>query len=168
MKNKKSIAMAMAAVSTLGAVAPAFADNVESRILVGNESVDVRLASGYTLKTVEGKTVVAKTSTAGLKYAQSIKDKYGFKLEVVEESTFMFEKVKSGEAAACFEDYPVLKYMVKTGQLNFDIPCGKESPAYYGFAVLKGENKELLKKFNKGLANLKKNGEYDKIVAKYE
>ena len=26
MKNKKSIAMAMAAVSTLGAVAPAFAD----------------------------------------------------------------------------------------------------------------------------------------------
>ena len=35
MKNKKSIAMAMAAVSTLGAVAPAFADNVESRILVG-------------------------------------------------------------------------------------------------------------------------------------
>ena len=100
--------------------------------------------------------------------AQSIKDKYGFKLEVVEESTFMFEKVKSGEAAACFEDYPVLKYMVKTGQLNFDIPCGKESPAYYGFAVLKGENQELLKKFNKGLANLKKNGEYDKIVAKYE
>lgn len=117
---------------------------------------------------LKGKTVVAKTSTAGLKYAQSIKDKYGFKLEVVEESTFMFEKVKSGEAAACFEDYPVLKYMVKTGQLNFDIPCGKESPAYYSFAVLKGENKELLKKFNKGLANLKKNGEYDKIVAKYE
>ena len=117
---------------------------------------------------LKGKTVVAKTSTAGLKYAQSIKDKYGFKLEVVEESTFMFEKVKSGEAAACFEDYPVLKYMVKTGQLNFDIPCGKESPANYGFAVLKGENKELLKKFNKGLAKLKKNGEYDKIVAKYE
>ena len=58
--------------------------------------------------------------------------------------------------------------MVKTGQLNFDIPCGKESPASYGFAVLKGENQELLKKFNKGLANLKKNGEYDKIVAKYE
>lgn len=117
---------------------------------------------------LKGKTVVAKTSTAGLKYAQSIKDKYGFKLEVVEESTFMFEKVKSGEAAACFEDYPVLKYMVKTGQLNFDIPCGKESPANYGFAVLKCENKELLKKFNKGLAKLKKNGEYDKIVAKYE
>ena len=135
----------------------------DGAFLVSREKID-----NFTLNDLKGKTVVAKTSTAGLKYAQSIKDKYGFKLEVVEESTFMFEKVKSGEAAACFEDYPVLKYMVKTGQLNFDIPCGKESPANYGFAVLKGENKELLKKFNKGLANLKKNGEYDKIVAKYE
>ena len=117
---------------------------------------------------LKGKTVVAKTSTAGLQFAESIKDKYGFDLEVVEESTFMFEKVKSGEAVACFEDTPVLKSMIKTGELDFDTPCGNENPAYYGFAVLKGENKTLLKKFNKGLANLKKNGKYDKILAKYE
>ncbi|WP_312067774.1 transporter substrate-binding domain-containing protein, partial [Exiguobacterium sp.] len=37
----------------------------------------------------------------------------------------------------------------------------------YGIAVLKGENKDLLKKINKGLANLKENGEYDKIVDTY-
>lgn len=117
---------------------------------------------------LKGKTVVAKTSTTGLSFAQSIEDKYGFKLEVVEESTLMFEKVKSGEAVACFEDTPVLKYMIKTGQLDFKTPCDNESPANYGFAVLKGENSELLEKFNTGLKNLKDSGEYDKILAEYE
>ena len=37
----------------------------------------------------------------------------------------------------------------------------------YGFMVKKGENKELLEKFNKGLKTLKENGEYQKIVDKY-
>ena len=81
MKNKKSIAMAMAAVSTLGAVAPAFADNVESRILVGNESVDVRLASGYTLKTVEGETVVAREKIYNYNGAPNDRSKHTLKNE---------------------------------------------------------------------------------------
>lgn len=117
---------------------------------------------------LKGKTVVAKTSTAGLSFAQSIHKKYGFKIRVVEESSLMFQTVKSGEAVACFEDTPVLKYMIGQGQLNFKMPTKSENPSYYGFAVSKGKNKTLLSKFNKGLANLKKSGEYKKILAKYE
>ena len=37
----------------------------------------------------------------------------------------------------------------------------------YGFVVLKGQNQELLEKFNAGLADLRSNGKYDEIVAKY-
>lgn len=92
---------------------------------------------------LKGKTVVAKTSTSGLAFAQSIKSKYGFKLNVVEESSMMYETVKSGEAVACFEDTPVLKYMIGQGQLNFKLPTKSENPSYYGFAVLKGENATL-------------------------
>ena len=44
MKNKKSIAMAMAAVSTFGAVAPAFANEVAPRAVVNK--VDVALSEG--------------------------------------------------------------------------------------------------------------------------
>jgi polar amino acid transport system substrate-binding protein len=33
--------------------------------------------------------------------------------------------------------------------------------------VNKGTNPELLKKFNDGLANLQKDGSYDKIISKY-
>ncbi len=115
-----------------------------------------------------GKTVVAKTNTTGLAFAESIKDQYGFTLEVVEESTFMFEKVKSGEAVACFEDTPVLKYMIGKGELNFEINTPNENPAYYGFAVMKGENAELLEMFNTALAKFKDNGKYDEILKTYE
>src|SRR5699024_9400232 len=44
MKNKKSIAMAMAAVSTFGAVAPAFANEVTP--LTVENTVDVALSEG--------------------------------------------------------------------------------------------------------------------------
>ena len=37
----------------------------------------------------------------------------------------------------------------------------------YGFAVLKGKNAELLEMFNAGLADIKANGTYDEIIAKY-
>lgn len=53
MKNKKSIAMAMAAVSTFGAVAPAFANEV-----VKPQEVNVRLSSGKVLKQKEDGTKV--------------------------------------------------------------------------------------------------------------
>ena len=50
MKNKKSIAMAMAAVSTFGAVAPAFANGVQT-LAFDEKNIDVMLASGYALNT---------------------------------------------------------------------------------------------------------------------
>lgn len=49
MKNKKNIAMAMAAVSTLGAVAPVFANEIQGRAVIEGDGaeIDARLASGY-------------------------------------------------------------------------------------------------------------------------
>jgi ABC-type amino acid transport substrate-binding protein len=129
--------------------------------------VTIGVAKGSNISSYEdlrGKTVVAKTSTTGLAFAESIQEEYGFKLEVVEESTFMFEKVKSGEAVACFEDEPVLRYMIAIGELDFDLPMEKAYSSQYGFAVLQGENSELLEKFNTGLANIRASGEYDSIL----
>lgn len=81
MKNKKNVAIAMTAVSVLGAVAPTFADTVENRALVGNESVDVRLAGGYTLKTVEGKTVVSREKIYNYNGAPNDRSKHTLKNE---------------------------------------------------------------------------------------
>jgi len=43
----------------------------------------------------------------------------------------------------------------------------KEQVTQYGVAVLKNQNTEFIEAFNRGLATLKANGEYDKIINKY-
>lgn len=48
------------------------------------------------------------------------------------------------------------------------IPEGMESEgAPYGFAIMDTADQELLDMFNAGLANIKANGTYDEILAKY-
>lgn len=78
----------------------------------------------------------------------------------------MYDDVKTGNSAAAFDDFPVLAYGVQQGN-GLKIVTDKEKGGEYGFAVNKGKNKELLDKFNTGLANLKANGEYKKITEKY-
>ena len=37
----------------------------------------------------------------------------------------------------------------------------------YGFAIFNADNQKLVDMFNAGLANIKANGKYDEILAKY-
>ena len=115
---------------------------------------------------LRGKKVSAKIGTSGCKFAESIADKYGFAVVQFEDSASMYQDVLFGNTEACFEDYPVLGYEISRG-LGLTMPMSVEDPTAYGFAVMKGENKELLEMFNKGLANLKASGEYDKILSTY-
>lgn len=119
------------------------------------------------LDDLSGKTVAVKTSTMGAEYAESIKDEYGFTLNYYEGSDQMYQAVTSGADVACFEDYAVIAYAISTGAVNLKMIGDSVNPAYYGFAVQKGKNSELIEMFNKGLANLKENGKYDEILAKY-
>ena len=113
-----------------------------------------------------GKTVVAKTGSEGESYAKSIADQYGFTVKSLDQSATMYESVKSGNAAAVFDDYPVLAYGVAQNNglktVTEKVPGGS-----YGFAVNKGQNPELLATFNTGLAQLKASGEYQQILDKY-
>jgi len=113
-----------------------------------------------------GKRVAVKTGTEGATFAESIKDQYGFTLVYFDESPFMYEEVKSGNSAACFEDFPVMGYGISQGN-GLKIVTGMEKGSSYGFAVLKGKNQDLLKKFDAGLANIKANGTYQAILDKY-
>ena len=118
------------------------------------------------LRDLKGKKVAVKTGTSGADYANSVKDKYGFKVVTFDDSDNMYNDVKNGNSAGCFEDSAVLAYGVKTG-LGLKIATKSTNVGDYGFAVKKGHNKELMKMFNEGLAKLKKNGEYDKIIERY-
>ena len=78
----------------------------------------------------------------------------------------MYEDVKSGNSVACFEDYPVLGYGVSQNN-GLKIVTEMERGSSYGFAVLKGENPELIEMFNAGLKNLRDSGKYQEILDKY-
>jgi polar amino acid transport system substrate-binding protein len=115
-----------------------------------------------------GKNVAVKNGTAGADFADSLKDEYGFTVTVFEDSPTMYQDVILGNSAACVEDTPIMADSIKTGGLALQIPEGMESDgAPYGFAIMNDKNQELLDMFNAGLANIKANGTYDEILAKY-
>lgn len=131
-------------------------------------TIGVRADSGIkSFEDLRGKKVAGKVGTAACRFAESISEKYGFEIVQFEESSTMFQDVVYGNTAACFEDYPILGYEISRG-LDLIIPFKEVAePTFYGFAVMKGENKELLDMFNKGLANLKANEKYDEIINRY-
>ncbi|WP_396917878.1 amino acid ABC transporter substrate-binding protein/permease [Mycolicibacterium sp.] len=115
---------------------------------------------------LKGKKVAVKNGTEGAEFAESIKGKYGFDVVSFADSASMFEEVKTGNSVAVFEDYPVLAYGIQQGN-GFKTVTPKEQGSSYGFAVNKGQNPELLAKFNTGLKNLKDAGRYDEIIESY-
>lgn len=60
---------------------------------------------------LKGKKVAVKTGTEGYTFAKSIASKYGFTIVPFDDSSQMYEDVKTGNSVACFEDYPVLRYV---------------------------------------------------------
>ena len=117
---------------------------------------------------MKGKTVAVKTGTMSDDYASSIKDQYGFKLTRVDDSPTMYTGVIGGQYDACFDDAPIMASNIKDDGIAMKIleNTGNE-PASYGFAIFNPDNQELVDMFNKGLANIKANGTYDEIIAKY-
>ena len=120
------------------------------------------------LKDLKDNVVAVKNGTQSAAWAESIADEYNLELKYYDDSAMMYQNVLSGNAVACFEDYPVMAYGVTQDngmKLLYEEAGDYATP--YGFAVKKSENAELLKMFNDGLKNIKDSGEYDKIVKKY-
>ena len=117
---------------------------------------------------LKGKDVAVKTGTQGAAYAETLKDEYGFNLVYFEDSPTMYQAVLGGQCVACFEDTPIMQATIKDNGLA--LKCLEDTAnagGDYGFAIFNSDNQELLDMFNKGLANIKANGTYDQILAKY-
>ena len=115
-----------------------------------------------------GKPVAVKTGTQGAAYAESLKDANGFTITYFEDSPTMYQAVIGGQCAACFEDTPIMAATIKESGLPLKIVDGSENEgAPYGFAIFNADNQKLVDMFNAGLANIKANGKYDEILAKY-
>ena len=117
---------------------------------------------------LEGKSVAVKTGTMSASYAESLSEEYGFTVTYFEDSPTMYTAVIGGQVAACFDDTPIMAANIKDGDLSMKLVDGTgNDPAAYGFAIFNADNQELVDMFNAGLANIKANGTYDEILAKY-
>ena len=117
---------------------------------------------------LNGLTVAVKTGTQSQTYADSLAGTYGFTVMMLESSPDIYQAVISGQAAACFDDTPIMADYIKSNGVPLKLVEGTENEgADYGFAVFNPDKQELIDKFNAGLANIKANGIYDQILAKY-
>lgn len=116
---------------------------------------------------LEGLSVAVKTGTTGYDVAESLSEEYGFSLNTFDDSVNMYEDLMVGNSQAVVEDFPVMLYAASTGRVDLKLIEEQEAVSDFGFAVNKGENRELLQMFNDGLTNIRASGEYDEIIANY-
>ncbi len=117
-------------------------------------------------KDLKGKTVAAKVSTESATFLEKNQKKYGYDIKTYDDANGVYGALKNGTVQAIFDDYPVIGYAVTKGE-DLKLVGEPEKGSAYGFAVKKGKNQELLKKFNAGLKKLKDNGEYQAILDRY-
>lgn len=136
-----------------------------------NATQCIAVAKGSDIKSMEdlkGKKIAVKTATQGADYAESLKDEYNFEISYLEDSPTMYQTVIGGQADACFEDTPIMASSIKDGDLDLRIVENSENDGSpYGLAIFNADNQEFLDMFNKGLENIRANGKYDEIIAKY-
>jgi glutamine transport system substrate-binding protein len=119
------------------------------------------------LEDLKGKTIVAKQGSSGLAKAKELADKYGAKVKILEDEATLYMDVQKGGSDALVNDFPFVAGKIKSGTAaDLHIVGDKLTGEQYGIAINKNQ-KELLDKFNKDLAEMKKNGEFKKIYDKY-
>ena len=134
-----------------------------------NQSMAVAESSDITgFDGLSGKAVAVKTGSMSATYAESLVDEYGFTITYFEDSPTMYQAVVGGQVVAVFDDTPIMAANIKDSGLAMKLVDGTgNEPAQYGFAIFNADNQELVDMFNAGLANIKANGTYDEILAKY-
>ena len=115
---------------------------------------------------LKDKTVGVKNGTASQTFLTENQSKYGYKIKTFADGASMYDSLNTGAIDAVMDDEPVLKYSISQGQ-KLKTPIEGTPIGETAFAVKKGSNPELIEMFNKGLATLKANGEFQKILDKY-
>ena len=134
-----------------------------------NQSMAVAQNSDITgFDGLAGLSVAVKIGTQSKDYADSLSETYGFEVVTFESSPDVYQAVIGGQCAACFDDTPILADYIKSNGVPLQLVEGTGNEgADYGLAVFSEDKQDLIDKFNAGLANIKANGTYDEILAKY-
>ena len=148
---------------------------------------------------LQGKSILVKEGSGTATFLESIRQKEGFSLLVVQENQDLIREWLAGKGDFIAEDLPVLEAMKEEiskideagraedylppdllGISELDLQKEKNSRAgqeieifslkeeqRYGLMVGKGQNKELLRAFVRGLKKMKEDGEWETLTKKY-
>ena len=151
------------------------------------------------MPSLQGKSILVKEGSGTAVFLESIRQKEGFSLVVVQENQDLIREWLEGKGDFIAEDLPVLEAMKEEipkidergrtedylppdllGISEFDVQKEKNSRAgqnieifslkeeqHYGLMVGKGQNKELLRAFVRGLKKMKEDGEWETLTKKY-
>ena len=112
--------------------------------------------------------VGVQTGTTGDEAVTKQQGKNSTNIKRFESTPLALKELEAGGVDAVVADNGVvINYVTNNPGAKFKTVSDKAfAPEQYGFAVKKG-NTELLEKLNKGLADIKADGTYDQIYAKY-
>ena len=148
---------------------------------------------------LQGKSILVKEGSGTATFLESIRQKEGFSLLVVQENQDLIREWLAGKGDFIAEDLPVLEAMKEeiskideAGRAEDYLPpdllglselelqkeknsrAGQEIEIFslkeeqrYGLMVGKGQNKELLRAFVRGLKKMKEDGEWETLTKKY-
>ena len=151
------------------------------------------------MPSLQGKSILVKEGSGTATFLESIRQKEGFSLLVVQENQDLIREWLAGNGDFIAEDLPVLEAMKEeiskideAGRAEDYLPpdllglselelqkeknsrVGQEIEIFslkeeqrYGLMVGKGQNKELLRAFVRGLKKMKEDGEWETLTKKY-
>lgn len=128
-------------------------------IMVNKDNDDIK-----SLADLEGKRIACQIGTTGEKKSRSIPNAVVTAFNTQSEASM---ELKNGGADAVINDAPVVDYYLQQGGNAVAKTVGEKMEAEnYGIGIKK-DNTQLVEQVNKAMAELKANGEYDKIYKKW-
>lgn len=127
-------------------------------VLVNKDNKDIK-----SINDLKGKRIAAQIGTTGEMKARKVE---GAKVTTFNTQDLAALELKNNGADAVIGDLPVMEYFLAKGGDKFAMTVGDKMEAeQYGIAVKK--DSKLAGDINKAMAELKKNGEFDKIYKKW-
>ena len=118
-------------------------------------------------KELKGKKVGVKNGTAAQRFLTENQSKYGYEITTFDTGDLMNNSLNTGAIYAMMDDKPVIEYAINQGQ-DLRIEMDGESVGSFAFGVKKGSKYEyLIEDFNQALADMKKDGTLEQIIAKW-
>ena len=117
-----------------------------------------------------GLKVAAQTGTSQADIAEQLKKEGKIsKATILNQNTTALQQLENGDVDAVLVDKPVAVDIVASQGAKYKVVGDMKADSVADVAIaVKTDNKDLLKKINKGLKNIKENGTYDKLAKKWK